>query len=276
MSEIKIVNWSGRSGNNIRQILNAIQVAEILNIKYITFPSHQLLTSNRIMLDISNTNNISIHDIFFDVTNIFKKYDIFFDWYDLYLKKNYFLKYVYDILQKKLICNHNNLLDNIDINTTLFIHIRSEDCFGVKGGKQNCWDAPNYIQPPLSFYTKIIDNNEYDNIILVSTPDKKNPCCDKLIQKYQNKIKFISSSVLNDLNILKQAKYLIISYGSFCHWAYYLSTNLKKMYVPSYIKDYNHIKDIEIIKIDLEKYKENMVNKYFKDPYNLTYMLEYN
>ena len=60
----------------------------------------------------------------------------------------------------------------------LYIHIRSGDIFSPK---TNC----RYSQPPLCFYEKIINNNKFKKIYIISI-DKKNVVLDALINKYNN------------------------------------------------------------------------------------------
>ena len=68
----------------------------------------------------------------------------------------------------------------------LYIHIRNVDIF-IK------IINPNYSQPPLCFYQKIINENNFTNIFLLSN-GHENPCVDTSLKLYPN-IKFIHGSV---------------------------------------------------------------------------------
>ena len=60
----------------------------------------------------------------------------------------------------------------------LYIHIRSGDIFSPK---THC----RYSQPPLCFYEKMINNNKFKKIYIISI-DRKNVVLDALINKYNN------------------------------------------------------------------------------------------
>ena len=68
----------------------------------------------------------------------------------------------------------------------LYFHIRSGDIF-IKSIN------PNYSQPPLCFYQKIINENNFTNFFL-SSNNNENLCVDTLLKLYPN-IKFIHGSV---------------------------------------------------------------------------------
>ena len=51
---------------------------------------------------------------------------------------------------------------------TLYIHIRSGDIFKDNGGVN-----PEYVQPPLSYFTKIIKETDYPKIIIITEADMR-------------------------------------------------------------------------------------------------------
>ena len=66
---------------------------------------------------------------------------------------------------------------NTDIND-LYIHIRSGDIFLNRNPEY----ASDYAQPPLCFYERIIKENNFNKIYIISQ-DRGNPVIDKLINE---------------------------------------------------------------------------------------------
>jgi len=225
-----INSWTGRFGNNILQLIRAIYYAECNQHSNIKFIPHPLL--NTTVLNIGTNNNPST------------KTNTFFNLKQLGLKdpspkimRNIFRKHV------KPICKLN--FDKPASNH-LFIHIRGGDIFSNN-------PHPAYVQPPLSYYNKII--KEYNSVTVVSE-DKRNPCINELLRK--SNCNYVSDSLKNDLELLLSAKYLVIGFGTFGFLIYLMSSNIKNLYVPSYFLDElpegEWGKDIILHKNDLPNY----------------------
>jgi hypothetical protein len=97
------------------------------------------------------------------------------------------------------------IISNIAIYTAypndLFINIISGDIF-IKS------IHPNYSQPPLCFYQKIINENKYNNIILLFN-GHENPCVDVFLKLCPN-IKYIHGSVNNDISVIINCYNLVL------------------------------------------------------------------
>lgn len=212
---LNIQSWSGRSGNNILQIIRAIHYAIINNHNSIKFQQHSLLTSNIINLEnienIENINKSQINDTFFSL----KKYNIIEP--DPYIMKEYFQKYVKPIF--KIQTENNNDVEN---DNNIHIHFRGGDIFSSNPHKA-------YVQPPLSYYKNII--NDYDSIKLVCE-DKKNPCINELLK--QKNVEYISNTLEKDLSILSNVSNLVIGFGTFGFLLYLMNPNLKNLYIPDF------------------------------------------
>ena len=130
----------------------------------------------------------------------------------------------------------------------LYIHIRSGDIF-IKNIN------PNYSQPPLCFYQKIINENNFTNIFLLSN-GHENPCVDTLLKLYQN-IKFIHGSVEEAVSIIINIYNLVISFSTFILSLINLNDNLHNLYI------YNII-DYKITKTNLAKHVMPPSSKYEK------------
>ena len=209
---LNIQSWSGRTGNNILQIIRAIHYAIINNHNSIEFQHHSLLTSNIIKLEnIKNINKSQIKDTFFSL----KKYNIIEP--DPYVMKEYFQKYVKPIFKIQLE-NNNHVTDDKIIH----IHFRGGDIFSSNPHKA-------YVQPPLSYYKNII--NDY-NITILVCEDKKNPCINELLK--QKNVEYISNTLEKDLSILSNVSNLVIGFGTFGFLLYLMNPNLKNLYIPDF------------------------------------------
>ena len=233
---LNIQSWSGRTGNNILQIIRAIHYAILNNHDIIKLNQHSLLISNTIMLEnITNSNKSHISDTFFSL----KKYNITDP--EPYVMKEYFQKYIKPIF--KIQTENNN---DVTENKVIYIHFRGGDIFSSNPHKA-------YVQPPLSYYKNII--NDYDNIILVCE-DKKNPCVNELLK--QENIEYTSNTLENDLSILSNVSNLVIGYGTFGFLLYLMNPYLKNLYIPDFFVNElpkgNWGNDINVHIIELPNY----------------------
>ena len=106
---------------------------------------------------------------------------------------------------------------NID-SKALYINIRGGDIF-------SSYIHPSYSQPPLCFYEKIINNNKFKNIYIISK-DRQNPVLNALTDKYNNII-FRLNNYETDIASLVHAYYVVAPVSSFFFSAIKLNDNLK-------------------------------------------------
>lgn len=209
-----ISNWLGRTSNNVLQIIRAINYGYVNKYNHIVFPNHNLLNKNEINIHIQSLNNKNIKNTFFYSKELNLQDP------SPKLMKYYFNKYIQPILKlnfSKEIVNNDNYL---------YIHIRSGDCFTMNAHKM-------YVPPPFSYYTKIIEDKVWNKIIVVYEDDK-NLCVNLLKNKNYNNIEFHSSILENDLNILSKCQNLVVGFGTFGLLIYFLSNNIKNLYIPDY------------------------------------------
>jgi hypothetical protein len=102
--------------------------------------------------------------------------------------------------------------------------------------------------PPLSYYTTILNNNNFHNIYIISE-DTSNPIIYNLIELYPNII-FRLRNIKNDIEFLLSCKNVIESFGSFTNSLLLLSDNVENIYKPSYQNSFL---------IETEKYKNNII-----------------
>lgn len=107
----------------------------------------------------------------------------------------------------------------------LYIHIRSEDIFQRKK------IINEHIEPPLCFYRSILNNFNFQNIIIISS-DNSNPIIKKLINYYP-KIIFKKNTLPLDISYLINAYNMVSSVSSFFIGSLQLNYNIK------FLWDYN-------------------------------------
>ena len=228
-----ITEWTGRLGNNILQIIRCIHYALINNHTIILFPNHNLLNQNTIKLQEISTGNINIvRDNFFSL----KKFNM--DDVEPIVMKEYYQKYLKHILE----LNQSNIIGD---SNNLYIHIRSGDCFDPTIA--HCY----YVPPPLIYYEKIIENYEKVHIVY---EDENNPCVN--ILKNHPKITTYNINIEDSIRHLCKGENLGIGFGTFGLLVYFISTNIKKIYMPKYVYDEMPAGNwgIEVILVDLPGY----------------------
>jgi hypothetical protein len=229
---------ANRLGNFIIQIKNAIHIGLFYNYNII-LPKHTFFNTTYLVIN----NKITLKD-----KKITNKHNFFCKDKIEKIDKTLFKKNkdeVITIMKKIFVYNNIPPLGNND----LVIHIRSGDIFKKNPHKK-------YLTPPLSYYINIIEKNSYDNIYLISE-DKLNPCINRLLELFP-KIIFNLQSLEQDIKIILGANNLVMSYGTFIPQLLNFSSNIKNIYIPSYVKF--RIKHTGIVHItDLKKYYTLMI-----------------
>lgn len=225
-----IINY-GRLGNNISQIMKCLTFS--LSFKDPIKINFTLLKNNNSFFYnfpdyLFNNNEVEIVDNFWNYNEYF------------YLN--------YEKARNILI----NLIDykinsNIDFNNSLIIHFRGGDSMSYL----------DWHHPPYYFYKNIIDNSNYENIILV-VEDYTNPVINKLLSSYKN-CTAIHNDQNEDFKIIMNSVHFVDSQSSFSSSALILNTKLKTLYTTPqmhhYRKDFN---DVNVIYYDLSKYQEKI------------------
>jgi hypothetical protein len=130
----------------------------------------------------------------------------------------------------KYVLDHIRLDDTRQVkDETLVIHIRSGDIFGG-------WIHKNYIQPPLSYYKKIIKEHGNEDVLILTQKDKSNPCVDALLS-WDNDISIQTGTLRQDMTSILMAKNLVIGFGTFGWMISLLSKNINRLYTPDVNQD---------------------------------------
>ena len=86
------------------------------------------------------------------------------------------------------------------------------------------------MQPPFSFYRKIISDGNYKNIVIVTDHRSKNNPCIVPLQKSFN-AKMVSIDTITDFGFLLSSPNLVLSKSNFPLSASWISKKLKNLYV---------------------------------------------
>jgi hypothetical protein len=133
----------------------------------------------------------------------------------------------------------------------LVLHIRSGDSI--------CALHDQYIIPPLSYYTKFIDDNNFKKIYILAE-DTQNLCIASLKNMYSN-IDFELRSLTDDIELVLRAKNVMMSIGSFIPELIWVTKNIKEVIYPNYDEFAYRLKPLEsmvpnlkLTSIDLTEY----------------------
>lgn len=206
---LKVIKY-GRMGNNFMQIVNAVHLAKLLKLEYVWAPQLQL--SNGVTSVKSGAVEIFSQEMTppdgLFVTGTFFKLPIPSE-----MRPN-------NALRRDLALEC--ILPFLDIDETegegrdteIVVHFRSGDIFSPN-------PHPNYVQPPLAYYTKIIsagvEENYIDHVHVVAEDDA-NPCVGALRNWLTQKgiaSSYQSSTLKADVSRLRMAKNVVYGTGTF-------------------------------------------------------------
>ena len=100
----------------------------------------------------------------------------------------------------------DNEITKLDEND-IVVHIRSRGIFFRNG------THPLYVPPPLSYYTKQLNNRNYNKIIIVCE-DNLNPVVNKLLELYKNS-EWKKNNLIADIKLILGATNVLSSVGTF-------------------------------------------------------------
>ena len=209
---IEISDWFGRSGNNIHQLVGAKILASLKNTDVI-YPHHPLLKRCNLTQNYSE----GMSDCIFYSSDFFyrSRYDGLRNLTEQDVRNQ--------CLQIKNILD----LERSSVISPTVIHIRNGDIFDKN-------PHANYIQPPLQYYLRAIENenvNFEDVLVLSQNTTHMNP----VVKRLQNLgCNIISTSEKKSIFILTQAQVVISSLSSFSKYFYYMSESAKTLYIPDF------------------------------------------
>jgi len=206
MSFYKIDKYTGRTGNNLLHILSFLHIVENDKVEKYSILPHKIFSLKKgVYLD-SSVNAYTV--------TVFDK--------EILLSLS--LHRLKELYEKYLQTTMKPVTQTYDIG----IHIRSGDIFLGKGHGL-------YVQPPLYFYEKIINENPEKTKVVVFE-NINNPVIVVLMQKYKNdpNIVFQSNTLETDIMTLSQCHTMVCSVGTFCLVPFTISTSIEKLVIPDY------------------------------------------
>jgi hypothetical protein len=216
---LSIESWVGNLGNHLIQLSCALNVAEKTRSR-LTIPEHHLL--RRRVFDFMNKEADYKTDCF--------QYPIVFD----ADRRRVFQDHVYEMLVRKNVRERVKAFwtdresDRVHPET-LVINMRSgRDIFQSEPPPQN-----DYMQPPLSFYRRIIESHRYEDCLIVTEAARKNPCIDGLVKLYPRVRIKTHVSVADDMRTLLSARHLVTCHSTFSWCMALMSRDLQSLHQPS-------------------------------------------
>lgn len=223
--DIIFISFISNFGNSLIIVSNAIFYCEIIGCNTIILKDHQLkrrwLIEKPVFIKKLNITITQGHGVDCQKNNILCFYEI--NW-NIYEPKLIMPQIRTDFLKEEILRNLPYV--NIDPDS-LYIHIRGGNAF-------SSIPHTSYAQPPLCFYEKILKNNKFKDIYIVSE-DSENLIIGVLINKYKKIIHNINHFEY-DISLLSHAYNLVISVSSFSLSSAKINNNLKNLWEFDMIK----------------------------------------
>jgi hypothetical protein len=243
--DLILTQWVGRLGNHLIQLSNAIHVAERTKSR-LTIPDHASFKRR-------------IFDFRGDHASTGSKSSCFF-WpheclghpieYDA-IRRNVFRRHVVKMFLKRERWWWPSKNSSKVGPETLVINIRSgADIFRADPPPQS-----DYMQPPFSFYRRIIEDHGYTDCLIVTEADRMNPVIDHLL-KWDKRIRLnFHRSVIEDIQLVLSARHLVMAHSTFTWCLALMSDRLEVLHQPDSFK-INGVPDIDIHSYHLDGYIE--------------------
>ncbi len=204
------VDEYGRMGNNLLQTSNALLLSRSLRLPFIQLPETELIR-------IQEPVKVS------EITFLPENYDT--------SSLGHFLRGTFykgprlerlgirmplrkKVLKKYLIPAASISIPHPEPAGCLTIHLRSGDAFDEN-------PHPDFAQPPLSFYTMIIEKARQKlevNRVQLVFENRRNPCVNALeahLERLGLPVILQSGTLADDVNVLLSARHLVFGYGTF-------------------------------------------------------------
>jgi hypothetical protein len=260
---VEITYWVGGLGNKILALFHGLIYALGTNTNLIIpYDDTGFITSRFIQLQDASSNKILCSANFFEISRDIPN--------GIEIVSNTMLRKKAKILLKQ---NINMPSPSIALNyDDLVIYIRSGDIMVYN----STGNAPEYIPPPLVYYTTIINQYKWKNIYLICE-DAKHPCMRELGRRFPYII-WKKQSLKKDIAVLLAAKTLIIGGGTFIPALLFFSNNIQNLYCTTVSPQPFLLElqpNIKIIYLNYKNYFIKQGNKWRCTPQQLQYMLNY-
>jgi hypothetical protein len=239
-SELILERWIGRLCNHITQLCHGIHLAEQTHSRLAVPPHDGLLETRGFDFTGGRPCQTTLTGDFF-YPDREPLCDVPLGWNE---RRRILRTYIRPLLPERLFPDVGE--------DGLVIHIRSGDIFGKPAGdvenagrlasvpilgwlrrqwrERRAFIHPNFVQPPLPFYRRVIDSRPWSRVRIVAQ-DEKNPVIPELLRSYGS-IEFQPRDLETDISLLLAARNLAVGYGTFgVTWAL-LSSHLEGIFSP--------------------------------------------
>ena len=247
-----IDHWSGQFGNNIQQTANAIMLAEYTKTSFEQNLDHEIIGKFKISFGDNEKDKINSGRFFFWQQCYNSNENRFEGGNEIGLDRDYIYANMRRICKDYIAPNLNiNVSESFD-DDTIVIHLRSSDLY------HKIFEPPtNYIPNPLIFYLNLIDS--FNNVIIVTQPDRNNPLISELEKIDKIKIQHLSNS--EDISTFMRSKHVGLSgVGTFAMASALCSSNVTDIYTTDLLltENLNHSifydTDVEVHEMELNNY----------------------
>lgn len=215
-----ISHWSGRLGNNIQQVANAIMFSEFNQNTFAQSLDHEVIKQFTINF---GENKESGSGRFYSWQPLVHcERGDYEGGNEIGLSPEYIYKNIQRICQTYITPNLKIPQKQVLDEDTIVMHLRSGDNY------HRVFDPPtNYVPNPLIYYLNLIES--FEKCIVITEPDKDNPIVHELMKI--GKVQIQSSSVSDDFATLMYAKNVALSgVGTFAMAAALCSSHLENLY----------------------------------------------
>ena len=109
----------------------------------------------------------------------------------------------------------------------------------------------------MSYYKKIIEEVQPSDVLVITQPDKRNPCIEGLLS-WDSNIKIQCGTLREDVSSILKARKLVIGFGTFGWMLSMLSDRIHSLYCPTVCTDlfdsFYHVPPFYIKRYDFENY----------------------
>lgn len=215
-----ISHWSGRLGNNIQQVSNAILLSELAKNTFEQNLDHEIINKFTIKFGDNQDSGRGRFYCWEPLVNCERGF--LEGGNEIGISKDYVYENIRRICLQYVFPNLKLPPQKIIGEDTIVMHLRSGDNY------HRIFDPPtNYVPNPLIYYLNLIDS--FEKCILITEGDKENPIIHELMKI--DKVEIQSSDVASDFSTLMCAKNLALSgVGTFAMAAALCSNNIKNLY----------------------------------------------
>jgi hypothetical protein len=207
MYNYRLESWRGRLCNNLIQLTDAIYLAKKEGGAFEVKLQHSLIRNFNVNFNGPNPLPRKIYDMPF-------------------YNEEITLNERREILRKYILPNCR--LPQLDPMDVLVIHMRGGDILRNTPPPHSC-----YVQPPISFYKRVIEDCPVKQIIIITEP-VSNPCAKVIAFMYPN-CKIQISSITEDVTTFLRATHVCFNIkGTFGKTLALMSPNIKHAYITQY------------------------------------------